>query len=377
MSLNLEEKSLPEVDRCIQTALREKVFSGAACLASIRGKIFHRHVYGCLEDPPPLKKLKYDDLFDLASLSKPLGAGLVALHLAGRGRLDLGATIHGSLPIFSDDRFKAVTIDMLLDHTTGWPADADFWKHCSEQSNPSEAIKLMVKELPLVATPGTRVCYSDVGFMVLGWILEKIVNQPLDVYFYQTFLRPLELDEDLFFVRQSDFKQKRNLVKRRFVATEDCPLRGKRLVGEVHDPKAWLLDGVAGHAGLFGTIDGVWKLSEVLRKSWNGEDSFFHSGTVRRFWTRSNRPRNTTRTLAWDTPDARDSTVGNVVSRNTVGHLGFTGTSIWFDPSTELTMILLTNAVHPSPEGKRDRMRKFRVRAHELISKAAASVVSL
>ena len=122
----LPDISIADVDRSVQTAIHEKLFSAAACIASVHGEIFHRKVYGCLETPPPMKRVQEGALFDLASLSKPLGVGAGVLWLAGRGRIDLQAPIGRVLKDFDTPKFQGVTIDMLLDHSSGWPADVSF-----------------------------------------------------------------------------------------------------------------------------------------------------------------------------------------------------------------------------------------------------------
>lgn len=362
---DLPSVAVPNVDRCIQTAVHEKLFSAAACIASVQGDIFHRKIYGCVESPPPLKKVREGVLFDLASLSKPLGVGLAALWLSGRGRLDLGAPIGRVLRDFDEPKFKEITLDMLLDHSSGWPADVSFWDVGQGEADKRSAFATHVRSLDVLAAPGTQVLYSDVGYIVLGWAVEAVVGKPLDVFLEHEIYKPLGLHEDLFFIRHDDFKTPRKLAKRQIVATEDCPHRNKRMLGEVHDPKAWLLGGVAGHAGLFGTAEAVWQLVEKLRLCYRGEEHFFHSATVRKFFAKSGRPKKTTRTLGWDTPSAKGSLAGDRASRTTVGHLGFTGTSIWLDLSTDTTTVVLTNSAHPSPEGKKPRMQKFRRRVQD------------
>ncbi len=373
--------TVPDIDRCFQKYISEKTFSAGACVASVGGAIFHRGVYGDTVSPPPRTPVEFDTVFDLASLTKPLATGLVALFLAGRNRIDLSAPLSRTIDIFKDPRFDAVTLDMLLDHSAGFPDCVPFWDAMKSQGRQSvcgtqgamSALKDQVAELPFANPPGTATVYSDVGFLALGWVLEGIIGKPLDVFLEREIFRPLGLHEDLFFVRIDDMKQRQALRRRIFVATEDCPERGKLIQGEVHDPTAWCAGGVCGHAGLFGTVDAVWQLMRVLWECHQGEGSFFHPGTVRKFFTRSKRLKETTRTLAWDTPSAQNSTAGKRFSRTSVGHLGFTGTSVWMDLKTGVTGVVLTNSVHPTYEGKREAMKVFRPRVYELIAKSGES----
>ena len=136
------------------------------------------------------------------------------------------------------------------------------------------------------------------------------------------------------------------------------------------------MGGVAGHAGLFGTVEATWRLVEMMRLCYRGDEQFFHPGTVRKFFTRSGRIKGTTRTLAWDTPSAKGTLAGDRASRSTVGHLGFTGTSVWLDLSLEATTVVLSNVVHPSPEDKKPRMQKFRRRVQDYFWMEAELLVS-
>jgi serine-type D-Ala-D-Ala carboxypeptidase len=375
--------TVPELDRCIQTGIYDQVFSGAACIASVGGTIFHRAVYGNAVFPPPAKKLGLDALFDLASLTKPLATGVAALWLASKNRIDLNAGVHKTIPELKHERYAGMTIDMLLEHTSGFPATRSFWERLSaddaklppaqrllgtERAVP--AIRKLLAETLLENEPGSKAVYSDIGFIALGLIIENIVGQPLDTYLAREIYRPLGIADDLLFVRLDDARAKKQLVRRTFVATEDDQVwRKKLLAGEVHDPNAWAMGGVAGHAGLFGTADGVWKLVHALWESYKGTGRFFLGGTVRRFWTRSKRLASTTRTLAWDTPSAQGSQAGKRFSLTSVGHLGFTGCSVWIDLSTDIIGVVLTNAVHPTREGKDEALQKFRPRVYEIIGK--------
>lgn len=377
----------PDIDRCVQKPVYEKTFSAASVLASVGGEVYHRAFYGSAVQPPPLRKIGHDALFDLASLTKPLATGLAALYLASRSRIDLGAPLSSTLPEFRDKRFDKITLDMLLDHSSGFPRSRSYWERVADHDAkvPSsqammgkpdavQFIKEEVAKTTLEADPGTQEIYSDIGFMVLGWVIEGIVGKPLNVFLEREIYRPLGLHEDLFFIPLEDTRFRQRLGRRTFVATEECPWRDRLLQGEVHDRNAYALGGLAGHAGLFGTGDAVWRLVHTLWACANGEDRTFLSGTVRRFWTRSKRIRNTTRALAWDTPSTNDSMAGKRFSRNAIGHLSNTGCSIWVDMSSNIIGVVLANSPHPSPENKDEAMKAFRPRVYELIAKEGESL---
>jgi len=217
---------------------------------------------------------------------------------------------------------------MLLDHTAGFPACRPFWEEIAAhdaKAKPADKllgtrralafVKERIADSSLEYEPGTRCVYSDIGFMVLGWVVESVVGKPLDLFLERELYAPLGIAEELFFVRLDDVRARARLERRVFVATERCAWRDKLLAGEVHDPNAWAMGGVAGHAGLFGTADAVWKLVSRLWACHKGRERTFLPGTVARFWTRSKRVRNSTRTLAWDTPDAAESMAGKRFSR--------------------------------------------------------------
>lgn len=368
-----------EIDRAVQRGVYDKTYSAAACIGSIGTRMFHRAVYGSAVQPPPLRKVGLDTLFDLASLSKPLGAGLAALYLVGRSRMDLSITLDRVLPEFRQSPHMAsIRVDMLLDHTAGFDAslprlwEQDGWSVNTPAEKTVARYKETIAKLPLAYVPGSKMIYSDVGFMVLGWVVEQVTGKPLDIFLEQEIYKPLQLDSDVFFVRHGEQMSRKRIRNRVVAATEQCAWRGKLIQGEVHDPHAWCMGGVAGHAGLFGTVDGVWRLLHQLLKAYRAEDSFFHSGTVQRFWTRSKRPADTTRTLAWDTPSAQNSQAGQRFSRTAVGHLGFTGCSMWIDPSKSVIGVYLANAAHPSPDNKSAAMAVLRPRVFDLIAKYAA-----
>lgn len=377
----------PDIDRCVQKYIYEKTFSAASVVASVGGKVFHNGTYGTLIEPPPLKKVSPGVLFDLASLTKPLATGLATLWLVSHSRMDLGAPLSTTIPELRQSKFEKITLDMLLDHTAGFPASRNYHEQIAEHDARAPRheqwmgkpegvaqIKKMVADTHLESDPGTKAVYSDVGFMVLGWVIEELTGLPLDQFLLREIYRPLGLEKDLFYIRLDDQRARAQLARRQFAATEQCSWRDKLLQGEVHDPVAWAMGGVAGHAGLFGTAEAVWRLCHHLWASFKGRERTFLAGTVRRFWTRSRRVRNTTRALAWDTPTANDSSAGKRYSRNAVGHLGFTGGSIWIDLSSDVIGVILTNSAHPTPDGKDEAMSAFRPRMYDLIAKEGESV---
>ncbi len=375
---------LPELDRCISTGLSEGLFSTAACVASVGDHIFHRGVYGQPHAPPPVGvRSNFEQLYDLGSLTGPLGAGLGALWLVGKGRMDLGASLAKTVAKLRDERFLPVMLDMLLDHSAGFPAGDNLWRDllALDAKRPAAArragteamhedLQELIAKLELAYEPGKNMRASALDFVVLGWAIESISKQPLDRMLAREIYEPLGVAKDLFFVKQGDYQQGRLLARRVFAAGAQCAARARAVRGEVSDPLAWALGGVAGHAGLFGTVDAVWQVARALLSSYRGRERFFLGGAVKRFFTRSRRVAKSTYALGWQAPTVNDSPAGKKFSQSSVGHVGSTGGALWIDLSTDVIGVLLANTQHmPGGEEKTARIAKLHARLFELVAK--------
>ncbi len=306
------------------------------------------------------KPVTLNTAFDLASLTKPLATGLAVMNLMARGRLDLEQNIASVLPAFVDSGKDEIRLYQLLSHTSGLPDYQPYYKEISGLSwrirKPS--LRRLLVEEPLVGLPGRERVYSDLGFMILEWIVEAAAGTGLDCFVYENIYRPLGI-ESLFFT--DSLKGHRRECD--FAATELCPWRGRLLEGMVHDDNAYSAGGVGGHAGLFGTAGDVHSLLfELFRGYENDPACFFPPDLVREFLT----PRTCFQgCLGFDQPSAEGSSSGRYFSKHSVGHLGFTGTSFWMDLSRSIIIILLTNRVHP----RRDncKIKAFRPVVHDRI----------
>jgi CubicO group peptidase (beta-lactamase class C family) len=309
-------------------------------------------------------------VFDLASLTKILATTSLALLLEAAGRLNRNDRICSFLPQFRGKGRGKISVRHLLEHSSGLPAWRAYHEEVAAASggkylktlHARNAVRTMlVRETPL-ASPGEQVRYSDLGFMLLAWIMELLEEKPLDQLFSDRIARPLGLKQ-LFFVDLKDSVKARKTRKgRNFAATECCPWRGRTLSGEVHDDNAYAMGGVCGHAGLFGSAADVARLAASWLDSYHGRASLFDGGLVRRFWKRSRVP-GSDRTLGFDTPSGPESQAGGRLGPDAVGHTGFTGTSCWLSPERALVVVLLTNRVHPFRDN--DAIRRFRPRLHD------------
>jgi CubicO group peptidase (beta-lactamase class C family) len=219
-------------------------------------------------------------------------------------------------------------------------------------------------------TPGTasgcRSLYSDLGFIVLGELVECIVGTRLDDFCRRRIYRPLGI-ETIGFIDLAG-SESNPFAKHRIVPTEESAWRGKIVCGEVHDDNAYAMGGIAGHAGLFANARAVHSLLAALRRCLRGLDDTLPALWLEKFLTRDDSVANPRFALGWDTPSAVNSASGTMFSPQSVGHLGFTGVSFWWDLARDCYIILLTNRVHPTR--KNEAIREFRPRAHDLIMKA-------
>ncbi|HXI19466.1 MAG TPA: serine hydrolase, partial [Gemmatimonadales bacterium] len=289
------------------------------------------------------------------------------------GRLALDEPVHRVLEEYVGLGRDAVTVRMLLDHSSGLPAWRPYYREIASIEGGAwlasgrgkdVARRMAVAEAP-EATPGRRALYSDLGFILLDWILERVNGRPADVLFSEWLAHPLALASLFFVDLKSPDKAADARRGREFAATERCPWRGRTLIGEVHDDNTFAMGGVSGQAGLFGTVGDVAAMAEAWLDAFLGRDGLFEPNLVAEFWRKSGLP-GSTRALGFDTPSPQASQAGTRFGPRTVGHLGFTGTSLWIDPDRELVVVLLSNRVHPTREN--DTIKQFRPALHDRVA---------
>ncbi len=301
--------------------------------------------------------------FDIASLTKPLATTLIVLSLMGEGKLDwddpLEKLFSGPLPAEK----RKITLEHLLSHSAGLAAHKPFFRHLKSQSpheRAEEIINAVLRE-PLVYPPGSGCLYSDLGFLLLGRIVERAAGgMGIAEIFSRKISKPLGIAKEIFFRSQAHRGE-----GEQFAATESCPWRGRTLQGEVHDEHAWCMGGAAGHAGLFATNRGVLQLTEYILNLRLGRisDELIRRADLLRCLQRIHPDHSWAR--GFDTPSSSGSSSGSYFSPDSVGHLGFTGTSFWIDPERDIIVVLLTNRVHPTRENR--GIREFRPRCHDAV----------
>jgi CubicO group peptidase (beta-lactamase class C family) len=350
------------VDRLMRQAVADSVFPGGVILVAREHRVLFCRAYGHA-NRVTRRSMTTTTFFDLASLTKPLATTLAVMLLHQRGRIDVAAGLESLLPAFAGSDKAGVTVAQLLSHTSGLPDYRPY--HAQLATRPflerASALRELLRREPLAHRPGERVLYSDLDFMILGWVVEAASGKRLDRFVADEVYAPLGVD-DLFFI---DLQRGRPAVA--FAATEACPWCGRILEGEVHDENAHAIGGVAGHAGLFGTAAAVDRLITELLQAYHGSASarLYHGATVRRFLARVP---GTDKTLGFDMPTPPNPSCGRFFPGTSVGHLGFTGTSFWVDLDHRISVVLLTNRVHPSRANT--AIRAFRPAIHDAVMRA-------
>lgn len=355
-----------KIDRAMVDAVDAGVFPGGVLLWANKNQILYHKAFG-VTDIRFGTAVALDTIFDLASLTKPLVTALAVADLISSGYLALNTCIGDVLPAARGTGKARITVDMLLRHRSGLPAHRPFFKllpgPVPGMANRNHLRRLVLDE-PLEYAPGSKEVYSDLGFILLAWLIEALSGLRLDAFVSDKIFAPLNI-HDLFFNPlgsevSGGVKKENSLV---FAATSHCPWREKMIFGEVEDENAWAGGGIEGHAGLFGTAAGVHRLCcQILNALENKASKVINPVVIQDFVDRHH---GTMRPAGFDSPSDENASSGHFFSKRSIGHLGFTGTSFWIDPDNGLIAILLTNRVHPSR--KNVEIRKFRPRIHDLI----------
>jgi len=356
------------VQRACLTAVEDGVAPGFVLAVEVDGQLLFREAFGARQIAPRTLPAQPDTVYDVASLTKAVVTSVLCMQEVAAGRLRLDGRVVDGLAEVAGPGREAITWRQLLAHASGLPAYRPFWRRAAEAPSSRLAVAQLAAHEPLVELPGTRSVYSDLGFILLGWWLERSTGRRLDDLFARRIAAPLGLGAR--FVSLADPDARAELLATRSVAaTQACPERRRVILGEVDDLNAAAMEGVAGHAGLFSDAADLAAIARALVAAWRGDGSELAPRDVlREFWSPSGIPGSTWR-LGWDGPAPSGSQAGERLSRAAVGHLGFTGCSIWIDPERGVTLILLSNRVHPSVPGD-DRFRRFRPAIHDAVLEA-------
>jgi CubicO group peptidase (beta-lactamase class C family) len=342
-----QQERFAQARAILAQAVTEQAFPGAAYGVLHRGEVVALDAVGRFTYQGNSPEVTAATVFDLASVTKVFATTSAAMLLFDHGILDLETPLGEILPGFVVGRApgsgkERVTMRMLLAHSSGLPAYARLF----EQHDSANELLRACLQMPLEAAPGTRAEYSDIGFILLGKALEVLAGDYLARYGEREIFRPLGVTSTFFCPPAS----LRHLIP---PTVNDTTFRGRVIQGEVHDEHAYVLGGVGGHAGLFSNaLDVLTFAGCILAEGRTSEGlQLFKPETVQLFATRQNEPAGTSRALGWDTPTAPSSS-GKHFSPSSIGHLGYTGTSLWIDRERQLAVVLLTNRTWPDRVAK-------------------------
>ena len=360
---------LGAVDALLETALADGIGSGMQLAIGDAGTPRYLRAYGRTQRvPTPGEPVSASTRFDVASLTKIVATTAVALRLVEAGRLDLDAPVLPLLPELRAGETRAHKDELsarhLLEHSGGLHWWQPFFERLGDEADPRAALVRLAAAEPLDAPPRTRSVYSDLGFILLGALCERVGGARLDELARQAVWAPLGMDATGFVDLRAPAGPATAWAS--VVATEICPRRGL-VVGAVHDDNAHAAGGVVGHAGVFTTASDLSRFAAAYVRSWHGErfPGSFPPELVRAFALPCPVP-GSTRSLGWDRPATTDSQAGTRWPRvDAVGHGGFTGTSMWLDLARARWVVLLTNRVHPSRTD--ERMKLLRPQVHDAI----------
>jgi CubicO group peptidase (beta-lactamase class C family) len=350
----------------LYAAVADGVFPGAVLLVSRAGhRLFFQAVGNAALLPAP-RPMTVQTIFDLASLTKPLATTLAVLVVVSRGNLGLDTPLADLLARRFIPRDKAaLTLRQLLSHSAGFPAWKPYYLELAKlpQADRKRRLQEFLLAEPLAYAPGEGSLYSDLGFLVIQWIMEERtatdLHQLTREHLYEALGCPT--------ISYRPLQQTTARDPRDFAATEQCPWRGRVLSGEVHDENAYVMGGVAGQAGLFGAAGDVGRLLDAILRTRAGIGAGlpWTPERLEEFLRRAYPEPTRTWALGFDTPAAVGSSAGCRFSPETVGHLGFTGTSFWLDLRRKLAVVLLTNRVHPTRAN--EKIKAFRPVLHDAV----------
>ena len=318
----------------LKHAIEQRAFPGAAFAVLRRGDIVLQGAVGRFTYDETSEDVTLSTIYDIASVTKVVATTSMAMLLYERGKLDLNQAIIEILPEFEgeDARRKQVTVETLLAHSSGLPAYVKLFLEAKDRPS----LLRLAFQVPLETDPGKRAEYSDIGFILLGELLQRIAGESLDTFCSREIFTHLRM-RSTFYVPSNDL---RSTIP---PTVEDRDFRHRVIQGEVHDENASVMGGVSGHAGLFSNTADLMKFAGATLAE---EPKVFSPETISLFTHRRPAPPGTSRALGWDTPSV-PSQSGKHFSKYSFGHLGYTGTSLWIDGERKIAIALLTNRTWP------------------------------
>ncbi|HUO61773.1 MAG TPA: serine hydrolase domain-containing protein [Candidatus Acidoferrales bacterium] len=351
-----QDKQFARAFAILRQSIDERAFPSCSLAVTHRGRLLAWKALGRFTYDSDSPVVSPETVFDLASVSKVVATTAMAMILHERRQLELEAKVVGFLPTFAcadDPRRRSVTIRMLLAHSSGLPS----WYKLYEQARTPEQLAVLAERTALTAAPLEREEYSDIGFILLGEILEEIAGEKLDTFCKREIFDPLGMETACY----NPSANMRALIP---PTMDDREFRHRVIQGEVNDENASVMGGVAGHAGVFANALDVARFAHAML---SGGEPICSRDTLATFTRREARPAGTSRALGWDTP-SQPSQSGRYFSPASFGHLGHTGTSLWCDPERQLSVTLLTNRTWP--DRSTQQIKRVRPLLHDAVVEA-------
>lgn len=338
---NANAPNLAVLDSIVLDAIHDHQIPGAVLLVGHNGQVVYRKAFGNRALEPRREAMTADTIFDIASLTKVVATTTAVMQLVQKGEVRVNDPVAKYIPEFAANGKDDITVRNLLTHFSGLREDFDLdppWQ------GRDAGLRLAFAEKP-VYPPGSRFLYSDTNFIALGALVERVTGTTLDQYCARKIFAPLQMSHTRF-LPPASWRSK--------IAPTEYDEQGKMLRGVVHDPRARRMGGVAGHAGVFSTADDLSRFARALLKG----SPILAAGEVEKM-TRPQQPptAQVLRGFGWDIDSPFSSNRGDLLPVGSFGHTGFTGTSLWIDPTTQTYIILLTNAVHPRGKGSAIALR--------------------
>ena len=334
---SVNSKYLYRIGNVIQKSIEKKYYPGAVILVGYENKIIYQGIFGNQSLYPQVLPMKATTIFDIASLTKVVATTPAVMQLVEQGKLNLDAPVTTYWPEFGRYDKKSITVRQLLTHTSGLPAVLP--KAAAEYEWQGKSIALsQIRDLEIKIKPGSKYIYSDLNFIVLGFLVEKISGQSLDQYVSDNVFKKLGM-QHTFYLPSEDLKND--------IAPTEI-IKGELIQGRVHDPLAFAIGGVAGNAGLFSTAqDLAIYASYLLTLGKNAKETILKPETIELM---------TQNQLATETKAQRGLGFNidpfDMKIKSSYGHTGWTGTSLWVEPNKKVWVVFLTSRTHPNPTPK-------------------------
>jgi uncharacterized protein YbbC (DUF1343 family)/CubicO group peptidase (beta-lactamase class C family) len=381
-AVGMSPTHLAYLDDAIEAEIARKQLPGAVVVVGRQGKLVWRRAYGKRALEPQQEAMTTDTIFDLASLTKVVATATSVMILVERGLIRLGDPVARYIPEFAQAGKQSITVEQLLIHRSGFMPDNDIKDY---EQGPEQAM-LNIWKLAPIAAPGTKFIYSDVNFIVLAELVKRVSGKPLDQFAAENIFRPLGM-KDTGFKPDAALKPRIAPTEKRGGA-QLVPSTGEKtegeehwMRGEVHDPRSYLLGGVAGHAGLFSTADDLAIYCQMIlnRGEYQGQRILSPLTVARMTQPREvggNGGDGNWRALGWDYYTSYSANRGDLFPVGSFGHTGFTGTGIWIDPASETFIVFLSNRVHPRLDADPSKRADVTALRGRVASIVAASIVA-